>query len=958
MDKDSVEVVLKAIVKCAGGAECLDSAERDKGYAELKLHLLRGSETDTDLAEAIGQVERKPHSTARQNVLREELAGGRVTPEAVMVAQSLLEMLAQVADPAQDTGRGASQIDGTSGPHTMISADGDRAAAIGEMTGVLVTGDRNVVFVKQLQPSRPVIPLSAAVTRYRENLISNSRHLHLQGIETGGQLISVDLERVYVALTSIDQPDTVATSLNSRTPRPASESDSVSYQPMPITEALRRHSRLVIVGAPGSGKSTLLSFMALSYAQDLGAPDRIVYNRLELLEAGRIPILLPLRTFGAHLKVKYADESQDGPNLLVTYLHQYYAAQSIQLPEDFFALPLEENRAVVLLDGLDEVAERQLRHRLARIIEKFVARYPGNRYVVTSREAGYEGAARIGAGFRKIRICDFTPEDVRLFISRWSQNVEMNAAGGSGADVLHRAERNANELIRAIEANPSIRALAVNPLLLTVICLVHRSRAALPERRAELYEEAVEVLLARWDEAKGMASEHLVAGRPLDSGDRRALLEPVALHLQEVRQREIETEDLKALIHPFFQPIAGDTALANRAVNAFLELINERSGLMTERDPGLYTFVHQTFQEYLAARAVADRGDFLQYTLSRLHDPWWREVILLEAGYLSTQGRRRVSALINDIMHAPQDSEPDPCYQLLLAAECIHDVGPARLSADLLEALKGLLRCEIQAPLPGAEQGTKRRSQVLRKVAAANALGQIESGQFGASSEFWSLPSGEPKFIKVTAGPFWSEASGRLSRVTVPGFQIAPTPITNWQYALFVSDTGVNPPVHWRGNDVPKGKANHPVECVNWADANAYCAWLTEKMKQHVRLPTELEWAKAARGETSRHIYPWGDSWADYCCNSKELGLYDTSPVGFFRMGASPYGCLDMVGNVWEWCHTAQLKPRRKKAQNQEPVVRGGAFSYDREFVKIESRDLAGPSLRLRAVGFRVVIAD
>src|SRR4029077_16147229 len=111
------------------------------------------------------------------------------------------------------------------------------------------------------------------------------------------------------------------------------------------------------------------------------------------------PILLPLRDFGRHLKTEHVNPGKDGPALLVNYLRDYYAAQSIALPEDFFAQPLEEKRAVILLDGMDEVAEAQVRQRVARIIEKFAVRYPGTRFVVTSREVGYEGAARIGQGF-------------------------------------------------------------------------------------------------------------------------------------------------------------------------------------------------------------------------------------------------------------------------------------------------------------------------------------------------------------------------------------------------------------------------------------------------------------------------------------------------------------------------------------------------------------------------------
>ena len=112
---------------------------------------------------------------------------------------------------------------------------------------------------------------------------------------------------------------------------------------------------------------------------------------------------------------------------------------------------------------------------------------------------------------------------------------------------------------------------------------------------------------------------------------------------------------------------------------------------------------------------------------------------------------------------------------------------------------------------------------------------------------------------------------------------------------------GAKAPDDWADGQPPKDKLHHPVVNVTWHDACAYCRWLSEVTGKAIALPSEAEWEKAARGDQDQRAYPWGDAFDMLRCNSDELGLEDTTPVGIFPTGASPYGCLDMAGNVWEW---------------------------------------------------------
>jgi sulfatase modifying factor 1 len=168
----------------------------------------------------------------------------------------------------------------------------------------------------------------------------------------------------------------------------------------------------------------------------------------------------------------------------------------------------------------------------------------------------------------------------------------------------------------------------------------------------------------------------------------------------------------------------------------------------------------------------------------------------------------------------------------------------------------------------------------------------------------------EPEMILIPAGEFLY--GRKKKRLILPEFWIDKTPVTNAEYARFVADTGHMPPKHWKGKTPPDELLDHPVTWVSWHDAAAYAEWAGK------RLPTEEEWEKAARGSDGRE-YPWGDRFDPSRCNTKESGIRNSTPVGQYSpQGDSPYGCVDMAGNVWEW--TASDFDKSNK------VLRGGSW--------------------------------
>lgn len=877
-------------------------------------------------------------------------------------------------------------------PETEIQLDGDVIVSSKVGGAIAIMGDKvlgDKVVGQVVAPAKEehiaLLDPAQAMRTYLTYIIDRYQHLQLQGIRSAGELVSIDLEEIYITLNAVQKrtiqgSEELLAYPGQRVPsdeRWAEEIEILREREvevvLSVNEALANQRRLVVLGAPGSGKTTFLRYLALTYARDLrGDRPGLVWERLGRAER-LMPVLLSLHDFARHLQAAYPDSGTDGPVLLLDYLDDYFTAQEILLPRGFFRTPLEAGEAILLLDGMDGVADPELRRRVARIIEAFTRRYPGNRYVVTSRIVGYQGPARLGEDYFITTVRNFDGAAVEQFVRNWNLAVEVGLARRRSRAIERRAEAEAEGLLEAIRASERVRELAVNPLLLTVIALVHRYRAQLPGRRAELYEECVEVLLGYWDEAKGLREVGL-PGLALDAGDRRSLLEPVALWMHERQLREIDREMLLRQLRGLFESLSVDTREADKRAEGFVRVIGVRSGLLQERELGVYSFSHLSFQEYLAARAVAGREDYIEYALVRADDPWWREVLLLIASYLSTQGKARVTALIRALMERLE--EPEPYHNLVLAAEALRDVGRARVEGDLW----GEVTCRLLRDM------ADEKAPVLRRVAAGNALGQVGDPRFEGKYYL------ETELVAIPAGEFWMGEGKSVHRVHVPEFQMAKYSMTNAQFKCFVDAGGYHEeqywteagwawrqgkgeqfgqehhewPQGWKDGRFPPERANHPVVNVTWYEALAYTCWLAEATGKPYHLPTEAEWEKAARGDKDRREYPWGDRFDPGKANL-DIGderVDGTSPVGIYPGGASPYGAMDMSGNVWEWCsglyrdYPYDPDDGREDLQAEGPrVLRGGAFNTSCDYARCSARHEYLPHNAQDNCGFRVVIS-
>ena len=266
-------------------------------------------------------------------------------------------------------------------------------------------------------------------------------------------------------------------------------------------------------------------------------------------------------------------------------------------------------------------------------------------------------------------------------------------------------------------------------------------------------------------------------------------------------------------------------------------------------------------------------------------------------------------------------------------------------------------------------RGQRTARQLLQRLAAMVRRARRQDGQY------WHGRYGEPIWVEVPAGEFrmgGSEDGGPQHHLCLERFWISKVPITVAQYRRFVKATGYRPPNDWPDGHPRWYWENCPVTYVSWHDALGYCGWLSETTGKSISLPTEAQWEKAARGDQDGRVYPWGDEWDCIKCNTSELGRDDTMPAGTFLGGASPYGCLDMAGQVYEW--TASLwgedwqEPRfgypYDPSDGREDlgvgdgvfrVIRGGSFVGDKARARCSHRSSYASDTPDFSLGFRVV---
>lgn len=500
------------------------------------------------------------------------------------------------------------------------------------------------------------------------------------------------------------------------------------WQRQSIVESLAgRTAPLVLLGDPGSGKSTLLQLLALRAAS--GQLDSAFAGASggELEQAPPLlPILVRLAAFDEYL------DKVESHTPLAEFLPLYWTrCLGVDIADlaGLFRQALDEGRALVLLDGLDEVLTRSRRRSVVGQVQRFIAAHGGrgNRFVVTSRVIGYRDEPLPRDAYEHATVLDLDKSDIATLVRRWSRALEaFSARTPVTVDIGRRADQLSERVLGEFEGKPHLAQLAVNPLMASMLVRLARARnARLPAQRVLLYREFTNLLLEQWpDERSHDARQGEVAATPLPR--LQLHLMDLALYLHRkypsgTAPRRVLEAALTESCLPFLCNAAptdaspAESAEAESAARSLLDELRSRLGIIAERGPDAFGFLHLSHQEYFAAGALARMRTHearWQVLAEHLHDPRWREVLLFCAGWLGHVHLRTddVDALVRAILAVDSPYEDLLHRDVFLAADLVADEVGASMA--VIGEVSAALRELLDAPL-----GQVRRRAMERFVA-------------------------------------------------------------------------------------------------------------------------------------------------------------------------------------------------------------------------------------------------
>ncbi|MET9594896.1 NACHT domain-containing protein [Streptomyces sp. NPDC006516] len=416
-----------------------------------------------------------------------------------------------------------------------------------------------------------------------------------------------DLDTAYLSLEAQSQPRSLAVPPTG---------------PQRVDALLADRPRVLLRGDAGAGKTTLLWWLAAHTSA------RTLSDALEPLN-GLIPFVVPLRTLRAR------GSSFPGP----AELSEAAGLVIDRAPDGWAGRVLESGRALLLVDGLDEVPPEE-REQAHAWLSQLLLRYPDTRCVATVRPLAVEPGWLDSEGFEELRLLPMRNEDIQSFVRSWHRAARLS----EDDEDLERLTELERDLSRQFAQNSILRDLGRTPLLCAVICALHRRREGfLPETRWKLYRSALEMLLGHRDRRRRIERPE---GIVMDVEEHTQLLQRIAVWLVREGQSEFTREQaLRQLDRAL--PGMGRVSAQGTADQILTHLLN-RSGLLQEHTDETYQFAHRTFQDFLAAKELIE-DDHLGELLGHAGEEQWQDVILLSAGHC---GRRELPLLVEGLLDA------------------------------------------------------------------------------------------------------------------------------------------------------------------------------------------------------------------------------------------------------------------------------------------------------------------
>lgn len=713
-------------------------------------------------------------------------------------------------------------------------------------------------------------------SRYYERLVQIYRQFQTKGLKFRGA-VALELEDLFIPLRLAPEINIPSDLISNTDTNPIQQQqDTKGWELWDFIAEIPKESisrRIAILGSPGSGKTTLLQYITLAYAKK-------TQNRHHKKAPNLVPVILYLRDIRQNI-------TSSKPQNLAELIENQESIKKLNPPQKWFENKLKNGKCLVMLDGLDEVADATQRQQVSDwICQQFKDEYPRTPFILTSRPFGFYNSGLEDVIETILAVQPYNLQDMEKFIQYWYLQNEIKTQREENPGIEEEAKRQADNLIYRIKNSPALAAMAFNPLLLTMISTVHYFKGSLPKRRVELYADICDVLLARRQEAKGIYSSSLTAAQ------KKSVLQVLALALMQQKSREFSIETGITLIKDKLVTVVGKQDNIDEFAKQFLKDIKDFSGLLVERELGIYEFAHQSFQEYLTAAQIKDANQGL-LLIEHMNDPWCFETIRLYAAQADATEIIR-AALINRNVDS-----------LALAYDCLEE--GLSIDSDVREQLERTLNEGISSSDPkivnfAAQINLKRRLNGLLRLDENHAI--------------------DRSYINCAEYQLFIDEEHKSNQTDQ-------------------SDDYLQPD-HWGIQRFSPEEANQPITGVRGGDAEAFCQWLTKRYSGgefNYRLPTIAEFQQNPL--THQNIGAWykeGEKKVILGIDKSQWLIWNNC----FKM-AIDHDCGKARDFVRQRCSKLTLDPNRSQDLERPLAVSLTKIPLDSERVDHLCRQLSTP---------------